>query len=281
MISWISENICEYFTDQISGAIALFGDKINNIFYATVDAGVSNAYVVNANTFLVVFALAAVALIVGKEVLDGDLIDVNYDPDDSPMDFLLRIAEAVAVISCFGALFDYLMVFSKRFASDLLGSSNATGVKDITSGLINIDLSNTGSAAGMYITVVMLVFIGFIVFAVVSGFRGAELIAMKMFAVIFALDLIHANRERWNNFFMAFLLAMFSYGFQTLFYILSLKSYASASINDMGYCLSAIGWLLMAIIGPHFIEKYLYKSGISKAAGSGLRMLAQTAMIKA
>ena len=102
-----------------------------------------------------------------------------------------------------------------------------------------------------------------------------------LFAVIFALDLIHANRERWNNFFMAFLLAMFSYGFQTLFYILSLKSYASASINDMGYCLSAIGWLIMAIIGPHFLEKYLYKSGVSKAAGSGLRMLAQTAMIKA
>lgn len=281
MTSWISENVCEYFTDQIAGTITLFGDKINNIFYTIVDAALSNAYVIGANNFLVVFALSAVVLIVGKEVLDGNLIEVNGDPDEEPINLLMRVSECVAIISCFGSVFDYMLAFSRKFAADLLSSSNASGVKDITSGLINIDVSNTGSAAGMYLTVIFLVLIGFIAFALVSGFRGAELIAMKLFAVLFALDMIHANRERWNNFFMAFLLAMFSYGFQTLFYVLALKSYASASINDMGYCISAMSWLILAIIGPHFLEKYLYKSGISNAAGSGLRMLVQTAMIKA
>lgn len=280
MVSWITENMCEFWTDQIAGLLETFGTSINNVFFTMVDAGTSNEYVINANKFLVMFSLLCVALLVGKTVLDTDVLETAHDSDEDPVNLVVRIAQTVAVISCSGAIFDYLLKFSKDFAGDLLSSSNATGVADITRGLINVDTSNFGTASSMYIIAILITLIGYIVFTVLSALRGAELIAMNLFTSLFALDLLTLSRERWSNFLIGYLLAFVSYGFQTLFFMLSLKSYASSSINDMDYYISTIGWMLMAITGPHFLEKYLYKSGVSKAAGSGLRMVARTALMK-
>lgn len=279
-MSWISENIAEFFTDLISGMLKAFGDAINNCFYEVVKIGTENVYVQNANKFLIVFALSAIAMLVGKIVLEGDVLEVDYDADEDPVNLLMRIAQTVAVVSCSGWIFNYIFQFSQDFTADVLSSSNATGVKDITNGLLNVENPAVDELL-IFNMLINLMLIGYIVFAVVSGFRGAELIAMKLFTPLFALDLLNTNRERWNNFFMGYLLAFISYAFQTLFFMLSLYSYASVSINRMGYIISAFGWLIMAIIGPHFLEKYLYKSGVSKVAGSGLRMVVQTVMLKA
>lgn len=279
-ISWITENLSEFWTDQVSGTIKVFGKYIDNIFFTIVELGTSNEYVQSANTFIVIFSLAAIAMLVGKMVLDTDVMETAYDSDEEPINLLVRIAETVAVISCSGAIFDYLFKFSKAFASDLLGSSNAMGVADTTNGLLNVDTVNLGVEAFIYLVIINFLVIGFLVFSVISGLRGAELIAMKLFMPLFALDLLTNSRERWNNFFMGYILAFISYGFQTLFFILAMKSYASASISSMDYALSAVVWIIIAISGPHFLEKYIYKTGMSRAVGSGLRMVAQTAMLK-
>ena len=46
------------------------------------------------------------------------------------------------------------------------------------------------------------------------------------------------------------------------------------------YWIGTIVFLIMAIRGPKTIEKYLYTSGVSNAAHSGIRMLVQTAAMK-
>lgn len=279
-MSWIGEMLCEYITDKIAGTIKLFGDKINNIFFTMVDYGTSNEYVQSAENFLVVFALTAIAILVGKQVLDTDLIETR-NSDEEPIDLIVRIAETVAVISCTGEIFNYLLKLAKSFSTDMLKNTDAKGVKGITEGLVNIDISNLGGEGIIYLNIVLLLVVGYCVFTVVSGLRGAEIIAMKLFTPLFALDLLNVDRERWDNFFIGYLLAFMSYSIQVLFFLLSIKSYASASINDMGYCFSAVAWLLAAICGPHFLEKYMHKTGLTKAAGSGLRMVAQTVVLKA
>ena len=104
---------------------------------------------------------------------------------------------------------------------------------------------------------------------------------MKLFMPIFAIDLLTSSRERWNNFFMGYMLAFFTYAIQILFYTVAMKTYVSASFSNRMNLVAACIWMIIAIRAPQFLEKYLYKSGVSSAASSGIRMIAQTAMFKA
>lgn len=114
--------------------------------------------------------------------------------------------------------------------------------------------------------------------------RGAELVALMLFFPFFCLDMLTNSRERWNNFKMAYMFAAITYSFQILFFTIAMKSYATAATGSSGetslYWIGTIVFLIMAIRGPKTIEKYLYTSGVSNAAHSGIRMLVQTAAMK-
>ena len=126
--------------------------------------------------------------------------------------------------------------------------------------------------------------IGTVIFSVVAGMRGAELVALMLFFPFFCLDMLTNSRERWNNFKMAYMFATITYSFQILFFTIAMKSYATAATGSSGetslYWIGTIVFLIMAIRGPKTIEKYLYTSGVSNAAHSGIRMLVQTAAMK-
>ena len=280
-MNWLSENICDFLRDAMGGVIEYFGEYVNNIFIKMVDFNNSNDYVVGAEKFLIALGLALIGLVVIKQVLSGYLFETDYDADADPFNLIVRIAEAVAVITSSAWIFDLLFQLAKDFASDIVSSTDVTGASGEVQRLLDIDTADVGlSVLGFYFVLSVMV-AALIVFMVISGLRGCELIAMKLFLPIFALDLITASRERWKNFLMGYLIAFFTYGVQILFFTISVKSMASIKFDEPQYFLGAIGWLYLAIKAPKFMEKYLYKTGVSSAASSGLRMVAQTALIAA
>lgn len=279
-MSWLVENICEFLSSFIGGTIDMFGELVNNIFYYTVDFATQNEYAVNAQKMFVALALALIALVVLKIVISGYLLETDYDSDADPFNLLVRVAETVAVITNAGWLFTYLLQMSKNFTTDIIGSVAATGYAEQTQSLMSVDLSGIADMALPYLSILVLILIAVVVFTVVAGLRGGELVAMNLLLPIFALDILTTSRERWNNFFMGYLTAFFTYGLQILFFNIALKSYATASYSDPLYFIAALSFMVIAIRAPRFIEKYLYKTGVSGAATSGIRLVAQTAMFR-
>lgn len=278
-MSWITENVCEWIADFIGGIIDTYGNVINNIFYWIVDQATKNEYVVNGQKFVLATSLVLIAIVVMKIVISGYLLETDYDSEADPFDILVKVAETVALIMNAGWLFTWMLKTSKMFSSDMVSSTNV-GIGTQTESLLQIFIGDIGRVKSALIATLLVMLIGFIIFSVVAGLRGAELIAMNLFFPFFCLDLLTNNRERWNNFIMAYIIAFFTYAFQILFFMIALKSFNSVSITAPEYCISTLIWLIMAIRTPRFLEKFLYRSGVSNAASSGMRMVIQTAVIR-
>ena len=125
---------------------------------------------------------------------------------------------------------------------------------------------------GMIFTL-FIILIGFIIFCVVAGVRGAELTLMKLLLPLFAVDLLTTNRERWNNFFTTYMITFFSYSLQLICF--KMCSMTFMAINyDGDYSIrfvTVLGWLILMIRAPRWLEKFAYSSGIGNAAASTMR----------
>lgn len=278
-MSWITENICSFLTDLLSGVVDAYGTFINNVFFSFVAIANTNEYYMNAQRLFVLLGLALVGLMAAKVVASGYMLETAYDSEEDPFNLLIRIAEATAVISCSGEIFSYGLQMSKDFCEDLLNSTEVTGFSGKTQELLQMTMTGSNQVSAFIIMIAVLL-IAAIVFSVMSGLRAGELLVMNLFLPIFAIDLLTNSRERWNNFIMGYVFAFISYAVQTLFFMIALKSYMSANYTNQSYMLSTLVWMVVAIKAPQFIEKYLYQTGVSKAASSGLRMIVQTAAIK-
>lgn len=279
-MSWITENLAAFVTDLIGGTIELFGEILNNIFFWIVELATKNVYITNAEKFIILTATALIGIVVIKIVTSGYLMETDYDSEADPFNLIVKITETVAVIMNAGWVFGWMLETSKAFTSDLLGNADASGFCEQTASLLAVSPGDIGQKFGSYIMMLAVMLIAFIIFAIVAGLRGAELIAMKLFMPYFALDLLTNSRERWNNFFMAYVIAFFSYAFQILFFVVALKCYGSVSAEQPQYYIATFVWMVMAIRAPKFLEKFIYKSGVSNAASSGLRMVAQTMVMR-
>ena len=77
------------------------------------------------------------------------------------------------------------------------------------------------------------------------------------------------------------MIAVFSYSVQILFYTIAMKSFMSCNWNKPWYGVAALCWLILAIRAPKFLEKYMYTTGVAAAASGGLRLVAQSVVIRA
>lgn len=279
-MSWIALNLSEYLSEMIGGFIDMLGDFLNNIFYSIVELATTNVYIINGQKFIVGTALSLITLMVIKIVISGYLLETDYDSEEDPFNLLVKIVETTAVITNAGWVFEFLLIAAKDFSADLSGIVDTGGYCGKTKSLLRVDLISMGGKSCAWVLILVIILIVMIIFTVVAGLRGAELVAMNLFMPFFALDLMTNTRERWNNFFSAYVLAFFTYAFQILFFMVALKCYMTVSITETGYFIPTLIWMIMAVKTPNFLEKYLYKSGISNASSGGLRMVAQNAAMR-
>lgn len=275
-MNWLTQNIGQFLGDLVGSAINVFGEWLNNIFYWIVKQATDNVYVTNAQKYIVGIAIGLISLMVIKIVMSGYLLETDYDSEEDPFNLLVRIVQVFAVITNAGWIFRYLLGISKEFTADMIGSSNFSYAEKTHS-----LLETTGVSIQIFLPLILLIIlIAVWVFSVIAGLRGAELVAMNLFLPFFALDMLTNSRERWGNFFSAYLIAFFTYAFQIFFFTIAMKSYATITVDNPQYYISTLVWIILAIKTPKFLEKYLYKSGISNAASGGIRMVIQTAAMR-
>lgn len=281
-MSWITENLTHFVTDFITGALDYLGQFLNNIYAWIVEMALMNEYFISAERFITATALLLIVLVVIKVVIVGYLMETDYDSEADPFNLLIKIAQTVAVILNASWIFTWLFKMGKEFTSDLIHTSSAENYCEKTKELLfaGEHMNEGANSFACYIIMLFIVLISVVVFTIVAGLRAGELIAMKLLFPYFALDLLTNSRERWNNFFTAYVVAFFSYAFQMLFYMIAMKSYMRVSSGNAFYSITTIVFLILAIRAPKFLEKYMYKSGFSNAASGGIRMVVQTAVMR-
>ena len=139
VMNWLTENFCAVLADVIGGFLDVFGDVVNNIFYWIIQVATENVYVINAERFTVSLATTLISVCVVKNIIAGYFLETDYDAEEDPFNLLVRIAQTEAFILNGNWIFNFLLNFSKHFTTDLVGSANAAGYSDTTTGLLGMD----------------------------------------------------------------------------------------------------------------------------------------------
>lgn len=279
-MSWIMENLTAFFTDAIGGGIEYFGDSINNVYVGIIEWTLQNVYYINAQKFITFTALGLIGLVVFVIVFTGYVMETDYDSEADPFNLIVKIAQVVAVILNSSWIFNWMLKLSRDFTTDLIGSANADGYSAMTRSLLQVDLSAMGKKVLWHIFFLLVVFIAVLFFSVVAALRAIELVGMNLLFPFFALDMLTNSKERWSPFFSSYLINFFSYGLQMLFFMIAMKSYASATTGYSIYTLSTIGFMIAAIALPQFLDKYTYKSGVGRTVSGGVRVVAQSVLMR-
>lgn len=271
-MNWITKNVFGFIADTIESLLVSYGDMIEYMFEIIADANLNNSMLTNAAAFTTTFALVCLALIAGKQCLDVYVFETAGDDSASPFDLVVRLAQAVAVIGSSAWIFNEMLALSKWVASDLMIATN--GSHDYSNFLTGNILNQIGQARQMLETqgVAMLVTsamttIGLIIFSITAGIRGAELTLMKLLFPLFAIDLLTTDRERWKNFITSVVVIIFSYGLQ-----LALFKMCCLTLSQINYdggittrFVTAIGFIVLMIRAPKWLEKWAYTTGVASA----------------
>ncbi len=274
-MNWITKNIMGAIADCISGILDVFGNFISNIFDLVADVNLNSGIVTNCSNFTILFGLAFLGLAAGKQILDVYVFQTSGDPDTEPLQIVVRIAQACAVICSSTWIFNEFLKFTQYFTSDLLSSAAENDVSSHMKSLVSMVIDLEGNRMIGYTIILLLLLIGFVTFCVVAGIRGAELTLMKILFPLFAVDLLTTNRERWRSFFTTYVITFMSYSIQLLCFKMCSMTFVTLDYdgNFSIRFITVIGWMVMMIRAPKWMEKFAYSSGLGGTVSSGIRFL--------
>ena len=267
-MSWVMTSFTDVINDLINGTLDFFNGFVNNVFFLIAEINLNNKMVILAATYTTLLGIALITLLGVKQYFTTYVLETGGDPDSDPLDILVRCSEAVAVCCSNDFITTYFFKFSKAFANDL-GEAGAIDLKPTVLDLIAVN--GTGPSRTVFLLILLLIVIGVVVFSIIAGIRGGELSLMKILLPIMAVDLVTANRERWGNFFMSYVVAFLYYGLQLLCYHMFLGSLMTVSVSVLSKeLLTTFGWFFLMLRSPKWLDKFIYSTGLGRGvAGAG------------
>lgn len=266
-MNWITKNINEFLVESLRNFCNFIAGSINGMFNLAVNACDTNEL---RGVFGVTsgIAITLVVAMVLKQILTVYVLETDGDPDADPLQLLVKAAQAIALISCNGAIFDLLLEMSTRFTTDVTHGVDVSSAIGIIRNLAFEGITDSGLIILPLFLIVLIVFM--IILGIKAGLRGIELSLMKIAFPIFCVDLIGTNKERWNNFLASYLVTFFGYALQILclkVFITSLRGGETLTSYAV-----ALGWLFMAIKTPEWLQKFVYTTGIGRSVSGAARM---------
>lgn len=234
-----------------------------------------------------------------KYIFTNYILDLDGEADADPIQALINIATALAVINCSGEIHNIFMKIcnlSVKYIGELITASTIQenfSANDIVSNafkhIIGSLAMNVGIASGsgawiLVAGVVWVIVVGIlmVVLAFKILFRGVELFIFQCLMPIFACDLISPNKELWKAYFKAYLITIFGWLIQYTCLMLSIAlmleaaSY-SAGIEGLMSPLISTVMLYFACKAPKWLQNFTYQTGAGQAVSSGARGIVGTA----
>ena len=270
VVNWALNNLLSGISELVSHSIYYFTNFINNIFVEVVK--INNSWVGNVANYTTVLACILVVTLTMRQFFTVYVLECEGDPESDPLDIVVRAAEAIAFACSGTAIFNFMMEFSQVFASEFLESTIPQNF-DIAELLLNLHKAVTSPIA-LFLVVILV--IGLVLFFITAGIRGAELILMKILFPIFAADKVTTGRNKWNSFFTSYMITWLGYIVQLLSF--QMFSYSLVNLADNGInvftkdTVICLGWMVLMIRAPRWLQKYCYSSGTADGASRTSRV---------
>lgn len=275
-MNWITEGIANFMSDLTYGILDFIGDYINNIFVLIVQLN-DTKIISSATTYTVTLSIILVGIMAIKDGINIYVLQTEGNAEDEPLDILTRTGKAIAFITCNGWVFSTMLNLSKLVVGDVVGSVSGVDIKSNTSDILTVIFRDLTTNGVIWTILIFIMIICIIIFSIMAGVRGAELMLFKILFPFFCIDLVKSTPERFNNFFASYIVTMFGYVIQLLAFKIFTVMYASASFGEVQNIIACLGWLIVMIRAPKWLEKFIYTSGVGnvlKGAGrTGMFML--------
>ena len=166
--------------------------------------------------------------------------------------------------------------FGSKVSHDVAGLSvGSTGIADFT-----FMVSAIAASAGTVIPIFCLVIaIMFLVVAIQSAMRGAELALMSVLGPIMALNLTANNRSIWSAWFKQLVIVCTAQALQIFMIDGTLSLLTNQSVSGGGMIV-LIGWLWVTIKTPKYVQQFAYSTGFTGALGGTAKQAGSMAIMK-
>lgn len=225
-----------------------------------------------------------------KQIFTNYILDLDGEADADPIQALVNISVALAVINCGNEIHKYSMKICDMSVS-YIGSLLTESVTDLdinSSDIIMHFLKTTVgtlaltipaiSSVVLLVGMIWLIVVGvlMVVLAFKVLFRGVELFIFQCLMPIFACDLVTPNKELWRTFFKAYLITIFGWLIQYTCLMLSVSILLNAvgpktGIEGLMSPLISTVMLYFACKAPKWLQNFTYHTGAGQAASSGAR----------
>lgn len=277
--NFVTEMFLALFGDVLMEFYSKIGNVITEIYVYTVE--VNQTKVVSTVTlFTTLLGASLTAIVVIKQLMDTYGLGTSGDPDQDPVEIIFRLCKALGMMGINTWLFDTLLKFSSAVADDVVLVMNiGESTEEVNNKILALITGSYNSPTLAACSIIIVV--SLILFGVAACLRGAELTFNKVLLPIFALDIIKSNPEKWNMFIFQYGVSFFSYIAQMFcfnMYIITFLSYDITSF-DLKKFLVLVGWLVLSIRTPKWLEKYIYATGTGAAVSQGASRLGQVVMM--
>lgn len=264
--NWLTTQVMEFIGDCILSFIEFFQEAIVELF----DKGTNfakNTQIVGAINATTLVGVSLVSIMVLKEIINVYILETDGDPENDPIQLLVKASQTICVICCNDFIYDQLSKVSKLMSNDINASVTPEKIFVSAEQLITQQLTKMGIINVLFILVYLG---GAAVLAVKAGLRGIELAVMKMLLPIFAVDIVTVSSERYNAFVSSYFSTFFGYIIQMFAFNMSILSFVSAVTSSQIDYIYAGAWLYFSLNTPKWLEKYVYSSGLSKVVKGGM-----------
>lgn len=277
-MNWLIKLIFVAVSEVMLGVVQFLAPAINNIFDFMYQVNLK-FNLNNLSNYTVGIGLSLVSLFAVKQSIDVYMLHTEGDPDADPLELITRVCVTVAVIVCGQPIVTYLIKTSGILCNEVLSKvayQSRTIAEILTDSFMKL-LSMSTILAAIQAGFAAVIVVSLIIFMLMASKRGAELIWFQIILPFFALDLLNANKERWNSFKNDLIVCIYGYVLQVVCFNIFMMLLSNAmtvdgvSENPL-YVIAPIGWLMVILSTPKWLQKHMYTSGVGSALGRGASM---------
>lgn len=272
-MSFVTELLTDFVRDILGDMFAVISGYIIEIENLSLTINQTKV-VTEVCSFTMLLGAALCGVVIGKQVIGIYGFGTQGDPDQDAFEIVFRLCLTLGMIGGNSFFFTELVKLTNSVAKDILKIFvGEIAEKDITMMLL-------GGITGPFHAMCMIgMAVGLVLFALSSVVRAAEITLSKILLPIFALDLLNPNHEKWNMFIFQYGMSFLSYIIQLLCYQMFLFQFFKPGISLLGIdYISAVGWLILTIRAPKWLEKYIYATGTGQTISQGASRLGQVIM---
>ena len=277
-MNWLIKLIFVAISELMLGIVQFLAPAINNIFEFMYQVNV-DLHLDDTADYIMGVGLSLVSLLAIKQLIDVYMLHTDGDSDSDPLELITRVTETVATIMCGQYVVTFLIGTSSKLCAEILekvGYKDRSVAEILTDGFMKLLSMGTILAAVQALFAAIIV-VSLIIFIVMASKRGAELIWFQFLLPLYSLDKLNNSRDKWNSFKNDALICIFGYVLQILsFNIFMMLLSRAITVDGVSenplYVIAPIGWLIIILSAPKWLQKHMYNSGVGNGMRSGAMM---------